>query len=119
MAAPEHETVRSLVSIEDGITRTALFDHTRETAHSVRILDVHLDRRHVTDGRHGGIDLQHGTTRHHQKAYRQSNQQRNKDNERKSHFFVQLSIQSMKFLYQNSVFCGFRTQWPSSGNTMR
>ena len=27
------------------------------------------------------------------------------------------STQSRNVLYQNLLFCGFRTQWPSSGNT--
>src|SRR5579864_2998202 len=35
MAAPEHEAVGSLVSIEDGVTQSALFDHTSDAPHAV------------------------------------------------------------------------------------
>ena len=32
-------------------------------------------------------------------------------------FFTQESIQSMNVLYQSTLFCGFETQWPSSGKS--
>src|ERR1022692_4310930 len=34
-----------------------------------------------------------------------------------AYFLTQESIQSMNVLYQSTLFCGFRTQWPSSGKS--
>src|SRR5580765_357611 len=34
-----------------------------------------------------------------------------------NYFLTQESIQSMTVLYQSTLFCGFSTQWPSSGNS--
>src|SRR4051812_40511027 len=43
-------------------------------------------------------------------------EQRHKDHKQYDfHFFVQRSIQSINVLYQSALFCGFSTQWPSSG----
>src|SRR5580658_2178812 len=66
-----------------------------------------LDRRIDGDGRacrcqeypggHGN-DHQHGN-----------------DEKNSFHFFVHLSTQSMKVLYQSALLAGFSTQWPSSG----
>jgi hypothetical protein len=63
VAAPEHQAMRCFMELENGITRSVLFNDAGEPAHAMRILDVHLNRRKVPDGRHRRIDFERGAAR--------------------------------------------------------
>ena len=124
--APE-EAVGGGLHFNQGKTRAALFDVGVDPAHSVRIGDRHRDRSchaYYLDLR---IDGQYGVRRHGEKRDQAYDREGNDGYEYfhcflafyflAFYFLTQESIQSMNVLYQSTLFCGFRTQWPSSGKS--
>src|SRR5580704_16634782 len=95
-----------------------LLDSDCERFQTMRILQTEMHRGIETDRRYdrvdadggaGGTQIQrggHGKQHHH-----------DNDSNDYFHFFVQLSTQLRNVLYQSALFCGFRTQWPSSGKS--
>src|ERR1019366_677633 len=126
VAAPE-EAMGGSFHFGQGKTRAALFDVSVEAAHPVRVGDLHRDRSgHAYD-----LDLrsdgQHRVGGHSEKRDHTYDGE-NYDGYECFHlvfgfllfgfyFLTQESIQSMNVLYQSTLFCGFRTQWPSSGKS--
>src|SRR5207244_8584040 len=116
--APEQKPMRWLAGIESDVAGSVLFDCALDAPDAVRIGDFDLNRREHTNGCDRWIDLQLSAIRQSQQYKNRNNHQQDDDADQLFHFLVQVSIQSMKFLYQKMLFWGLSTQWPSSGNTI-
>ena len=127
IAAPE-EAVGRRLDFGQRKTRAALFDVGSHAAHAVRVGDLHRDRSGHADDLDLGTDGERRVRRHGKECDRTDDDEKNDGydyfhisfladflNPLQAYFFTQESIQSMNVLYQRMLFCGFNTQWPSSG----
>ena len=110
MRTPEHPAVRGLVHVGDRVTCTVLLDDGGHAADAMGILDAHLHRGRGSDRRNRRIDFQSGAAGKDQQRRRYGKQHHNQNYSSDFHFLVQVSIQSMKFLYQKTAFCGLSIQ---------
>ena len=108
------ETRRRRALREHQRARAVLLHVCRQAAHPVRIGNPDRDRRGCAGHRHRRAEGQRGAVR--KESQRGGGQnQAHENGGGDSHFFTQKSSQSSTVEYHRRLFCGFRTQWPSSG----
>ena|ERR1017187_2713062 len=127
--APPEDPVRRRFHFREQKTRAALLYVGGDATHAVRIGNVHRNRSADAYGLDLGINGQHGVRRHYEERDHTDDREGNDGYDcfhcwlvvsfyfLASTFLTQESIHSMNVLYQSMLFCGFRTQWPSSGKS--